>query len=246
MLLRRVIEHVKAQNWTAVGLDFIIVVVGVFIGIQVANWNDARVDRNDESVFLVRLHDDIVRVEDSSARVRTRRIAIIDDLRSGVEAVFTTQSPRDLTTAECFAIATSHYYNINVLGLPSLVELTNAGRVEILRDKELSTALVEYQQRSEALSEAVLLHSTMGNNLITLNPGLLQISPTFDAKLGEFQTIAQCDTNAIRQDQAFLNALSENLDSYDAYLRDGLLPWNQKRTCAHALRFSVWKRIESS
>ncbi len=35
MLLRRVIEHVKAQNWTAVGLDFVIVVVGVFIALAV-------------------------------------------------------------------------------------------------------------------------------------------------------------------------------------------------------------------
>jgi hypothetical protein len=42
MLLRRVIENVKAQTWLAVSLDFVIVVVGVFIGIQVANWNDAR------------------------------------------------------------------------------------------------------------------------------------------------------------------------------------------------------------
>lgn len=41
MLLRRVTENVKAQNWTAVALDFVIVVVGVFIGIQVANWNAA-------------------------------------------------------------------------------------------------------------------------------------------------------------------------------------------------------------
>jgi len=44
MLLRRVIEHVKAQNWTAVGLDFVIVVVGVFIGIQVSNWNAQRAE----------------------------------------------------------------------------------------------------------------------------------------------------------------------------------------------------------
>ena len=40
--MRRVIEHVKAQNWTAVAIDFVIVVVGVFIGIQGSNWNDAR------------------------------------------------------------------------------------------------------------------------------------------------------------------------------------------------------------
>lgn len=44
MLLRRITEHVKAQNWTAVALDFVIVVVGVFIGIQVSNWNAARAD----------------------------------------------------------------------------------------------------------------------------------------------------------------------------------------------------------
>ncbi|MEO1015116.1 MAG: hypothetical protein AAFX08_08005 [Pseudomonadota bacterium] len=45
MLLRRVIDHVRTQNWTAVALDFVIVVVGVFIGIQVANWNEARQSR---------------------------------------------------------------------------------------------------------------------------------------------------------------------------------------------------------
>lgn len=31
MLLRSLTKHVKAQNWFAVGLDFLIVVVGVFI-----------------------------------------------------------------------------------------------------------------------------------------------------------------------------------------------------------------------
>jgi len=45
MLLRRVIEHVRTQNWTAVGIDFVIVVIGVFFGIQVANWNEARIER---------------------------------------------------------------------------------------------------------------------------------------------------------------------------------------------------------
>ena len=41
MILRRVAEHVQAQNWFAVALDFLIVVVGVFVGIEVANWNEA-------------------------------------------------------------------------------------------------------------------------------------------------------------------------------------------------------------
>ena len=59
MILRRVIEHVKAQNWTAVALDFVIVVMGVFMGIQLGNWNEARLHRNTEREFLVQLRDEI-------------------------------------------------------------------------------------------------------------------------------------------------------------------------------------------
>ena len=59
MLLRRVTEHVKTQNWFAVGIDLVIVVVGVFIGIQVSNWNDDRVTRKKADVFTERLAQDL-------------------------------------------------------------------------------------------------------------------------------------------------------------------------------------------
>ena len=42
MILRRVIQHVRKQEWTAIAIDFCIVVIGVFLGIQVANWNEER------------------------------------------------------------------------------------------------------------------------------------------------------------------------------------------------------------
>lgn len=55
MLLRRITKHVKAQNRFAVGLDFVIVVLGVFVGLQVQDWNDSRKERVEESVLMVRL-----------------------------------------------------------------------------------------------------------------------------------------------------------------------------------------------
>ena len=58
MLLRRITEHVKAQNWTAVALDFVIVVVGVYLGIQVNNWNEARAEARREAVYLAALKED--------------------------------------------------------------------------------------------------------------------------------------------------------------------------------------------
>jgi hypothetical protein len=59
MILRRVIEHVKAQNWFAVAIDFVIVVLGVFIGLQVSNWNNARAFDARERELLGELRDEI-------------------------------------------------------------------------------------------------------------------------------------------------------------------------------------------
>ena len=40
MLLRRVTKDVRNQNWVAIGIDFAIVVIGVFIGLQATSWNE--------------------------------------------------------------------------------------------------------------------------------------------------------------------------------------------------------------
>lgn len=39
MLLRREITHFKNQKWTAIAIDFVILLIGVFVGSQVAYWN---------------------------------------------------------------------------------------------------------------------------------------------------------------------------------------------------------------
>jgi hypothetical protein len=56
--LRRVIAHLREQEWTAIAIDFVIVVVGVFIGVQVSNWNEAREKRARTEALFQRLHDD--------------------------------------------------------------------------------------------------------------------------------------------------------------------------------------------
>jgi hypothetical protein len=67
MILRSVTKHVRDQNWFAVGIDFLIVIVGVFIGIQVANWNDARRDREAEALYLDRLQQELSDISPQAA-----------------------------------------------------------------------------------------------------------------------------------------------------------------------------------
>ena len=234
MILRRLATSIRKQDWFTVFIETLIVVLGVFLGLQVNNWNEARRDRADEASLLERLHPEIVRVEQSSARVRERRISLVDDLRSATEVVFGVAGRDQLTQEECMAIATSHYYNINVLSLPSIVELENAGRVSIIRDAALRGALIDYEQRVDAF---IIRQNdqSLSNNLLLLDPLLVKVTPIFDAALGEMQTLPECDVMGMREDQAFLNAVAENLDAYDAYLRDGLLPWNAQLAEVHRL-----------
>ncbi len=45
MIVRRLAAKLRAQNWTAIGIELAIVIIGVFIGTQVSNWNQQRLER---------------------------------------------------------------------------------------------------------------------------------------------------------------------------------------------------------
>ena len=44
MTIQRILRHLVAQNWFAVCIELVVVVIGVFVGIQVANWNEGRLE----------------------------------------------------------------------------------------------------------------------------------------------------------------------------------------------------------
>ena len=60
MILRRLTANLKQQNWTAIWIEFILLVAGVFLGIQAANWNEQRAEDAKAQAYLVRIHDDLV------------------------------------------------------------------------------------------------------------------------------------------------------------------------------------------
>ena len=59
MVIRRIREHVATHNWFAVAVDIGIVVIGVFFGTQVSNWNDSRIGAERGQEYSQRLIDDL-------------------------------------------------------------------------------------------------------------------------------------------------------------------------------------------
>lgn len=59
MILRNITEHLRRQDWVAVAIEFVIVVLGVFVATQVSNWNEEREARARAEVYGARLSDDL-------------------------------------------------------------------------------------------------------------------------------------------------------------------------------------------
>lgn len=59
MILRRIREHVGTHNWFAVAIDLVIVVLGVFLGTQVSNWNAERLAHEAGDTYRARIVRDL-------------------------------------------------------------------------------------------------------------------------------------------------------------------------------------------
>ena len=59
MILRRVAQSLRDQNWTTITIEFVLLVLGVFLGIQAANWNAQRAEDVRAAAYLARLRGNL-------------------------------------------------------------------------------------------------------------------------------------------------------------------------------------------
>jgi hypothetical protein len=144
MILRSLTHHVNSQNWFAVWLDLFIVVLGVFIGIQVANWNEARVDQKRAQGYLERigedLNADIIAITDRSRFWRQ----VADYGAVGLEYANTGEagnhSQWELLLAYFQASQVAELY----LTQSTFDELKSAGELRLISDLDLRAELAQY------------------------------------------------------------------------------------------------------
>jgi len=81
MFMRRIALRLRQQDWGAVAIEFALVMAGVFLGIQVANWNDARKENVLEETYFARIAQDIrsdTAEMDEIIRVASVRMALFN------------------------------------------------------------------------------------------------------------------------------------------------------------------------
>ena len=70
MIFKRLYADLRAQNWLAIGIELAIVIVGVFIGTWVANWNQERAARAETHRMIAQLEPSLQLLEQYFGSVR--------------------------------------------------------------------------------------------------------------------------------------------------------------------------------
>jgi hypothetical protein len=144
MILRRVIAHFRKQEWTAIAIDFVIVVAGVFVGLQVSNWNAARADKVRAHEYLQRIGADL----DADIATYNDRLAfwakVADYGARGLDYSETGDakgaSQWDLLLAFFQSSQVAEYFTTQT----TYDELTSAGEIGLIADTGLRNDLAQY------------------------------------------------------------------------------------------------------
>ena len=160
MILRRFSQALKDQNWTTIAIEFVLLVAGVFLGIQAANWNDARAERELIRGHLSEIGEDLrrhisIREDlDDSARLR---IAAVDYI---YQQAFGIRLPREMRLAkrrwkappvEPFPpdqldhlMGSVNLVRISVRSRNGYESLMSSGRLGLLKNRELALKIQQY------------------------------------------------------------------------------------------------------
>lgn len=150
MILRRLSESLRAQNWTAIVIEFVLLVSGVFLGIQVANWNAAQQDHKLEAEFVQRLSRDFEVIDARLAANISQweeKATVAPQVLADIEAFRQHGSWPRTKTAMLLDINNAFNYRIPAPRAATYIELLSAGQLGLIRNIKLRDALLAYDMQ---------------------------------------------------------------------------------------------------
>ncbi|MBI1391943.1 MAG: hypothetical protein GC152_04300 [Alphaproteobacteria bacterium] len=157
MILRRVTQHVKDQNWFAVALDFIIVVLGVFVGIQLGNWNDARLQAQQQHVYLERMQADFASIDERLSE----HFVVYDEMIAGAAYLLPLLRMSDEDFADATVDVAQVSRALNALSQQRVppqtsatyLEMLSGGQLSALRNSDLRDRLAAYDRALDIMRD---------------------------------------------------------------------------------------------
>lgn len=220
MILRRITEHVKAQNWFAVGIDFVIVVVGVFIGLQVQQWADAQRQARMERIYTEKLQAEVLKLVATRAPLVEERNRVNEALATATRVLYDHQL-QALGDFECQSMAYSYVISNPTDDLAALIELQSTGQLAVFSHPRVSEALGAFLLVRARARDSLAGITRSQLNLHVRHPELVQITGPSNIATGSYESgIFRCDLAGMRASPQFRNDFELNRTNYALHTRD--------------------------
>jgi hypothetical protein len=163
MISERAITAPGAQDWLSIMIELFIVIVGVFIGMWVANWNESRVARGNTIRLLSRFKPEILYQFDQHERLKTylettgkfAQVALrgwkmdpaVTDKDFVIAAYQASQATGSTTNTQTWA---------SIFGSHQIQNIDDPGlRTSLIRVLSIDSSLTDYRQIQSAYRENV-------------------------------------------------------------------------------------------
>ena len=240
MITRRISQAITKQNWSAALIELLIVVIGIFLGLQASSWYEGRVEVDLETEILDRLNLDFgdIRVEiEGAIEVHQSIIDGLDKLRVALDSGMISESNKNAVLYSLGSVL-----NADTGGGESATyqEILASGRVRLLHNNDLVSALSAYQERFDnsgrlfsEFRQMQLQYEKDFHKYIYFDRPLSLGSRGFQPP-----TVSSYDLDAMRQDSNFRLALSR-LTAFQIYFQ--IWHWQTQQAAT-----AVLKELEES
>lgn len=166
MIFRRLAQHLREQNWTAIAIEFVLLVLGVFLGIQVANWNQSLADERLGRAYAQRLTADLERDLATRRELVAYYAAVLESVERTDALLADPQSDPKMLVVDAYRASEINYRAPSRATWDEVVASGNAG----LLPREMAAAAADYFAIDTArdtlgtLSESAYRHRGIGNS----------------------------------------------------------------------------------
>jgi len=226
MILQKLASAIRRQDWFQVTIEILIVVIGIFLGLQVTEWNETRQANTLEKKQLALVRTDIMNtLPQALIRFETR-----EDIRRQLHQVayFLSDTKNDiiLTGEHCYAIVQSHQRFSNAPELPSLTSI----ELSDISNETIKNLISAYRGRVFTNTSRTLTkelnseYSDMIKTSAEIREEDIVIAPR--ASVSSYNN-HNCNFELMKKNTSFANDLISNESGFTAYQRQVISQLNR-------------------
>lgn len=223
MMIRRMASAIRSQRWSTLAIELLVVVVGIFLGLQVDGWNEARKEAAQERVYLERLLADVNRMITQHASHRDAALARLNAIYLTFGALRSCELDADST--EAFENTLLNHQGLERLAVvrSSYDEMVASGALARIDDPVLKTKISEVYSEATAAQQFIEYFTAdlgRASDIIwrhvsfDLKPDTASNPDSLEVWAGEeFSQSVSYDFDRLCSTPVFKNALVEVFDS---------------------------------